>query len=285
MRNVIHLCGLLVNRLMFSYRSLDMRLNSSNMADLIVALDNEVIIEQESQETILRCQCTGMCARKCNCKSNGRQCTENCGCNRWNKPCKNRPTCISDAAARLEGTCTSNNVGSSGVNQQSPEQIRLFVNGLNQEQLQTLCVRLLENVGGISQGQLVLGMNSGNSIPPSPDNTPDWCKCGKCRPMPNPIENVCCGKRVCVALYEAFHMTCLNATVLRIAVRNNCDWRADAVIYNNTAFRKAAYRQYILWVYDYLGRGNRRVAPSCVVLKIRATYPSDDGTYMGFRES
>ena len=35
-----------------------------------------------------------------------------------------------------------------------------------------------------------------------------------------------------------------------------------------TAFRKAAYRQYILWVYDYLGRGNRRVAPSCVILKI-----------------
>ena len=50
MCNVIHLCGLLVYRLMFSYHSLDMRLNSSNMADLIVALDNEVIIEQESQE-------------------------------------------------------------------------------------------------------------------------------------------------------------------------------------------------------------------------------------------
>jgi hypothetical protein len=33
-------------------------------------------------------------------------------------------------------------------------------------------------------------------------------------------------------------------------------------------FAKAAYRQYILWRYKKLGRGNRKVVPSCVVIII-----------------
>ena len=38
------------------------------------------------------------------------------------------------------------------------------------------------------------------------------------------------------------------------------------------SFRKAAYRQFALCRHRKLGRGDRRVMPSCVVLQIRHTY-------------
>uniref|UniRef100_A0A1X7TTA0 P2X purinoreceptor 7 intracellular domain-containing protein n=1 Tax=Amphimedon queenslandica TaxID=400682 RepID=A0A1X7TTA0_AMPQE len=49
------------------------------------------------------------------------------------------------------------------------------------------------------------------------------------------------------------------------------------------SYRKAAYRQYILWKYKKLGKGNRKVCPSCVVRAIRNWYLSQTGHYMGFR--
>ena len=50
------------------------------------------------------------------------------------------------------------------------------------------------------------------------------------------------------------------------------------------AFRKAAWRQFILAKYGRPVKGNRRVCPSCVVLKICKRYPSVTGVYMGYRE-
>ena len=52
----------------------------------------------------------------------------------------------------------------------------------------------------------------------------------------------------------------------------------DRPNYGPSGYRKAAYRQYIIATYGYLGRGIRRVAPSCVVRCIRRWYPSHDGT-------
>jgi P2X purinoceptor 7 len=63
------------------------------------------------------------------------------------------------------------------------------------------------------------------------------------------------------------------------------DIRAEEPDYSTNSFRKAAYRQYILWQYKKLGRGNRRVCPSCVVMAIRHIYPADDGVYMGFKRA
>jgi P2X purinoceptor 7 len=40
-----------------------------------------------------------------------------------------------------------------------------------------------------------------------------------------------------------------------------------------------------LWRYKKLGRGNRRVCPSCVVLAIRQLYSAQDGIYMGFKRA
>lgn len=85
---------------------------------------------------------------------------------------------------------------------------------------------------------------------------------------------------VAVGKKNIIQLIYLHPIVLRVAVCNDCDWRADPVIYSHSNFRKAAYRQYILRVYGRIGRGNRHVATSCVVNRISSCYPSSDGTYM-----
>ena len=153
-------------------------------------------------------------------------------------------------------------------------------------QLRTLCSRLLVTMGGVAEGEHILGLSVGP--PPEPPNPPDvapYCVCGNCRPMPRLVENKCCGNTICVTSYQLFYTTCLDPTVLRVAIRNNANWRADPVVFNNTSYRKAAYRQYVLWSYGRLGRGNRRVVPSCCVLRVRAAYPSADCTYMGSQDT
>ncbi len=52
---------------------------------------------------------------------------------------------------------------------------------------------------------------------------------------------------------------------------------------HNRQARHTAYRCFILWQYNRLGAGVRRVIPSCVVLKIRSTYPDPFNQYTGFR--
>ena len=49
------------------------------------------------------------------------------------------------------------------------------------------------------------------------------------------------------------------------------------------SYRYAAYRQFSWLIYTKLGRYNRRIIPSCAVLKIRETFPEADGNYGGFK--
>ena len=58
--------------------------------------------------------------------------------------------------------------------------------------------------------------------------------------------------------------------------------QAVTVDATNKAFRHAAYRQYVLWVYRRLQRDNRRTVPACCVNVIRNKFPSADGHYTGF---
>ena len=51
----------------------------------------------------------------------------------------------------------------------------------------------------------------------------------------------------------------------------------------NKPLRHAAYREFTLWKYQYLGTKNRRVIPSCCVWKIRDKFASLDGNYTGLR--
>lgn len=113
---------------------------------------------------------------------------------------------------------------------------------------------------------------------------PEWCKCGNCKPMPQEIENKCCKQRTCITNSSRFAKICLDPDVLELCIRSTSDIRNDREDNSTRAFRKAAYRQFILARHGHLGKGNRRVCPSCVVLEIRKRYPSVTGIYMGYRE-
>ena len=120
--------------------------------------------------------------------------------------------------------------------------------------------------------------------PPNP-SPPNWCKCGRCREMPTARENVCCGLVNCTSTQQYFRSTVLDPDVLQLNIRYRADVLNLRPDYSSAGYRKAAYRQYVLGQYGYLGRGNRRVAPSCAVCCIRHCYPSPTGDYMGYRSN
>lgn len=126
--------------------------------------------------------------------------------------------------------------------------------------------------------------NSDEEPQPDPTNNvlPGWCICNNCIQMPTPEENKCCRRRECITSYELFQNLCIDRHVLELAIRARCDIRVEPLDFSMSSFCKAAYRQFILWEHGYLGKGNRRIIPSCAVKKVREQYPAPDNVYMGF---
>ena len=123
-----------------------------------------------------------------------------------------------------------------------------------------------------AQGQEVLNIQGSWWIVWTPNLTEQRVKmahqtgvCNVCADLANEEENKCCGKRSCVTSYEMFRNVVLDREVLNIAIHAQCDIRAEVADFKMNSYRKAAYRQYILWKYGKLGKGYRRACPSCVV--------------------
>ena len=139
------------------------------------------------------------------------------------------------------------------------------------------------HIGGLELAKALL-----NPDPSPPDQPQDlaipWCVCSKCHIMPTDVENKCCKQRRCVTLDPAFDNLVLNREALAIAIIHRSDFYVGPATDSPESFRKAAYRQYIIWRFRRLGRGNRKVVPSCIVCAVRCKYPSPDGNYLGFRE-
>jgi len=120
---------------------------------------------------------------------------------------------------------------------------------------------------------------------------PQWCNCGRCRPMESNEANVCCRKNLrpgrCITEVrrELFARILLDADVLRLILMDHNDLFANGDEPINTNMRYTAYRQFILWRYGYLGQGNRMVVPSCLTWAIRNMFPEQNGQYTGYRPS
>ena len=166
-----------------------------------------------------------------------------------------------------------------------------LVDGLEVQALRMLALELLRRqpaaFADVVNGEIAAGdwQPPTHPNPPPDNNLPEWCKCGHCVVMPTQEENKCCTRvvRHCISITPLFQQLVLDANVLDIAMR----YREDVLVLNNVRnnenFRHAAYRQYVLWQHGHLGRGNRRVVPSCCVVAIRARFPSPNGVYTGYR--
>ena len=51
------------------------------------------------------------------------------------------------------------------------------------------------------------------------------------------------------------------------------------------SYRFAGYKQFTWWIRNKLGKGVRKVIPSCALWAIRNKYPSETGVYVPFKES
>ena len=78
-----------------------------------------------------------------------------------------------------------------------------------QEFLQTLDIsvcrdalkKMYSNNGGVELLKAIIQGDGGDAKSPEPSiNNLPWCKCGRCRPMPQDVENVCCRNWFCVTL-------------------------------------------------------------------------------------
>ena len=130
---------------------------------------------------------------------------------------------------------------------------------------QTL-LRIIQNMASASPIAWSTVRSKMDPNPPnSPIQLPSWCICGQCRPMIDPKERVCCKNETFNHEHVDFSSLVLDHRTLRIAILNNADWLNAPRRFTPAAYRKAAYRQYILWYWGHLGFGNRRVIPSCIV--------------------
>ena len=125
----------------------------------------------------------------------------------------------------------------------------------------------------------------------------DWCSCGYCKEEDREIDCLCCEEvaaidetkfqtQNCITLVEEFKVLCLTKTVLENVLVGLHETKGDPLekIITNHSLRYAAYKQFIWWVYQKLGKGNRRVIPSCVLWIIRNTFPEENGKYVLYSE-
>lgn len=109
--------------------------------------------------------------------------------------------------------------------------------------------------------------------------------------MPTERESICCREQelvnqkipdgvTCITSHHSFSAVCLNEDVLNVAYMTYKQYvRLD---YGNNWKRYTAYRQFVRWVYHYLGEKVRVPLPACAVAKIRQTFPLQQGQHVGF---
>nr|XP_054593360.1 P2X purinoceptor 7-like [Nothobranchius furzeri] len=167
-------------------------------------------------------------------------------------------------------------------------EIERLVQGMSLEDHRHLTSQLLERQPGLVFDVLLDNQRRDRHTTPVQAPALTWCTCGNCTDMPTDAERKCCGQDSvnCISLLPHFRLYCLDEGVLRI----HRQYRADLTVLgqirepgdDNREYRYAAYRHFIFWQHGSLGHGNRRVIPSCCVVKIREKFPDPHGQYTGF---
>ena len=119
-----------------------------------------------------------------------------------------------------------------------------------------------------------------------------WCDCSKCSIEEREIDCLCCHEvsaiseeqfsgNVCITNSEEFKIICLNKAVLKNVLIGMHETKGDPLEQKitNRSYRFAAYKQFVWWVFQRLGKGNRRVLPSCAVWRIRNCFEEEDRVY------
>ena len=87
---------------------------------------------------------------------------------------------------------------------------------------------------------------------------------------------------------KQFQTLCLEKLLLKNVLVGPHEAKGDSLEnqnkIKNRPLRFAAYKQSLLQIYRRLGKGNRRVLPSCVFWKIRQHYPEANRQYVSFNK-
>lgn len=122
------------------------------------------------------------------------------------------------------------------------------------------------------------------------------CKCGRCGDMATQREQICCHDHdinvrrqphLCITEHPMFQEVIIHPLAQELAWLSYKDqYGRDAFISEdeNQWRRHIAYRQCARWTWEKLGRSVRRVLPSCMVIKIRELYPSQENEYRHFQD-
>ena len=120
-----------------------------------------------------------------------------------------------------------------------------------------------------------------------------WCTCGRCDQMEN--DGVCChsiatiiggkfGSEICITLTSGFHEVCLSRNVLEAALGTWRHLTDQPVEIDNRNYIFIAFRQFVSWVYGWLGKDAMKVIPSCVGNKITCSFPIANNDYCTHRK-
>jgi hypothetical protein len=138
------------------------------------------------------------------------------------------------------------------------------------------------------------------------NSTLSWCKCDHCKIMPKTIENFYCKERAveydeydeklsqaessgdaCITQLPDFQQNMLTESVLKIDacryVEENRPLGDDEMAKTHKIFRLVSYYRCSRWIFEYLGKKNRRPFSACIYTAIRERFSSPDGLYTGFK--
>ena len=160
-----------------------------------------------------------------------------------------------------------------------------MVDGLDWETLSKICKKGFQSRQLELRDLIAAEINNQITSGFQDNQNPDFCVCRQCREMPTDKEMVCCReRRSCLSRTNAFQNICIESQNLQTSIRSLADTYVFTPLHTNKGMRHAAYRQFIMWRHGHLGRGYRKVIPSCCVTEIRKHYPSPNGQYTGYKD-